>query len=678
MQTHRSPRPLRPALLAILLLAAVRLPALDAQLTPEHVTQLQNVTSTALSPDARWVAYTLSQPRAPEEDTVAGLRAVSELWIVPAGGGTPRAVVQRPMSASGPAWSPDGSVLGFVYRGQVHTVPAAGGEPRAVTNIATGVMAFQWSPDGRSIAFTSRVAEAPDAAERRRRGDDAQVTAEAYLPWIVGAQPPRPIRLWLQSVDGGAARALTPADLYVRDFAWAPDSRRLALQVTDDGDADADLMFRRIVTVSTDGGTPQLLVPTEGKLGPMAWSPDGTRFAWLGATALNDPLAQSIFVVTPGGAPQNLTPGYEGSVVWLGWQNATTLRFVSVESTRTVLQTIPVTGGARTPIVGRGPEIFQSVSFARDGATFAVPASTSQHPNEVFLGTTRDRQLRRLTNHNAFLAGVQLGRQETISYTARDGLRIDAILIHPLNAQPGLRAPLAVLPHGGPEGIDFDGWGTNALYPAQVLAGAGYAVFRPNYRASGGRGVAFSQGDHRDLGGREFDDVLDGIDFLHANGIADRDRVGISGTSYGGYFSAWAGTRHSERFRLAMPFAGLTNWMSFTGTTDIPLEMALVHWDLLPWEHPLLMWERSPIAHIDESSTPMVIGQGMADERVHPEQMIQLHQFLRLRGVPSELVLYPREPHGLLERQHQLDYMRRILAAFDRWVRPLQRPATND
>jgi dipeptidyl aminopeptidase/acylaminoacyl peptidase len=342
-----------------------------------------------------------------------------------------------------------------------------------------------------------------------------------------------------------------------------------------------------------------------------------------------------------------------------------------VESTRTLLQTVPAAGGARTAIVGPGQHIFQSVSFSRDGATFVVPASTAQHPNEVFLGTTRDRQLRRLTNHNAFLASVQLGRQETVTYTARDGLRIDGVLIHPVGAQSGVRAPLAVLPHGGPEGIDFDGWGTNALYPAQVLAGAGYAVFRPNYRASGGRGVAFSQGDHRDLGGREFDDVLDGIDFLHEQGIADRNRVGISGTSYGGYFSAWAGTRHADRFRVAIPFAGISNWMSFTGTTDIPLEMAIVHWDLLPWEHPLLMWERSPVAHITRNSTPMIIGHGLVDERVHPEQMIQLHQFLRLQGVESQLVLYPREPHGLLERQHQLDYMGRILGAFDRYVRPM-------
>ncbi|HEY0303804.1 MAG TPA: S9 family peptidase, partial [Longimicrobiales bacterium] len=471
------------------------------------------------------------------------------------------------------------------------------------------------------------------------------------------------------------ARALTPATQTVRDFAWAPNGQRLAVQLTDKSDADADLMYRKLFVMPLTGG--QTLIPTSGKLGPMAFSPDGARLAFVGATSFNDPLAQSIFVVAAGGGtPQNITPNYEGSVMTLGWQDARTIRFVAVESTRSALNLIPAAGGAITRIVGHGPEVFTNASFARDGSTFAIPASTARHPNEVFIGSTRNKQLRRLTSHNAWLNTVQLGAQETFEWTARDGWKMQGVLIRPVGAPQNARAPLAILPHGGPEGFNMDGWSTNSLYPAQVLAANGYAVFMPNYRGSGGRGVAFSKADHRDLGGREFDDVLDGISALHQRGVADSLRVGISGTSYGGYFSAWAGTRHSDRFRLAMPFAGISNWTSFTGTTDIPVEMAAVHWDLWPYEHPMLMWERSPLAHVGNARTPMIIGQGMVDERVHPEQMIQLYQALKLKGVPADLVLYPREPHGLLERQHQLDYMRRVIEAFNKYVRPTERPAT--
>jgi dipeptidyl aminopeptidase/acylaminoacyl peptidase len=675
MARYPAPTPRRHLVSFILgfgLLGLVQAAALEAQLTPEQVTQLQTVSAAVISPDGSQVAYTVSRPRAPEEDTLPGLRARSELWVVAASGGEPRPVIVAPASAGSPAWSPDGSQLAFLYQGQVHVVDAnERGEPEPLTAHPAGVMSFRWSPDGSALAFAARVPEDPADLERRRRGDDVQVAEGAYLPWVYPLQAPRPVRLHVQDLLSGEVEVLTPAEWMVRDMVWAPDSHRLAVQVTEGRDADSEQMFRQIWMVSRGGASPEVFAPTAGKLGPMTFSPDGTQLAWLGAIALNDPIAQSLFVGEPGQAGRLLTPGWEATITALTWHEPDAIHVVAVESTRTAVHRVSAATGEASFVMGRGAEIFQMMTLAADGRTAAFPASTWQHPQEVFVGDLRAGSLARSTHHNPFLEGIRLGVQETVSYTARDGLRIDGILIHPLDRPAGEgRPPLAILPHGGPEGIDLDGWGTNALYPAQVLAGAGYAVFRPNYRASGGRGVDFSRGDHRDLGGREFDDVLDGIDYLHAQGLADGNRVGISGTSYGGFFSAWAGTRHADRFRLAIPFAGISNWMSFTGTTDIPWEMSLVHWDLLPWENPLLMWERSPLAWISESSTPMVIGHGLVDERVHPEQMIQLHQFLRLRGVPTELVLYPREPHGLLERQHQLDYMRRILEAFETYVRP--------
>jgi dipeptidyl aminopeptidase/acylaminoacyl peptidase len=239
----------------------------------------------------------------------------------------------------------------------------------------------------------------------------------------------------------------------------------------------------------------------------------------------------------------------------------------------------------------------------------------------------------------------------------------------PVGFVEGQRYPLAILPHGGPEGVDLDGWHTNPLYPTQVLAGLGYVVFRPNYRGSGGRGVVFSKGDHRDLGGREMEDILTGIDYLADQGWVDPYRVGISGTSYGGYLSAWAATRYSDRFRVAIPFAGLTNWISFTGTTDIPIEMMYVHFDLPIFGNYGVYMDRSPISHLGGASTPTLIGHGLADDRVHPEQSIQLYNLMRLAGIPVDLVLYPREPHGLRERAHQLDYMGRIVEWFDRYLK---------
>jgi dipeptidyl aminopeptidase/acylaminoacyl peptidase len=647
------------ALLLPLTLAPARTQAQG--LTPEQVVSLQVVGTVALSPDARHVAYTLTAPR---DSAEARGPSYSELFISTAAGEQARAVVQRPRSAASPQWSPDGSSLAFLAvlpghdQRQVYSVPAGGGEPTRLTAATGHVLAYAWSPDGRTLAYTIAGPERGDAAARRAVNNDVIVQSE------VG----RFNQLWVQPV-GGEARLVSPADRNVADFVWSPDSRTLAVQATEELGADADLMFRQIYTVPAAGGPFTHLTPTRGKLGQMAFSPDGRTLGFLGATAMNDPIAQSVMAVpVTGGAFRNLMPGYEGSATWIGWLDNGNLAVVTQESTRTFLNRMPAAGGQMTRIFGGGAEIFGAVSFDARRQSFAMAASTSRHPAELHVGNVRARSARRVTTHNPWLPQVALGAQETVTWHGTDGLRLQGIVVRPAGYQEGRRYPLAVLPHGGPEGVDLDGWTTNPLYPAQVLAGRGYVVFLPNYRASGGRGVAFSQADHRDLGGREFEDVLTGIDHLAAIGLVDPDRVGISGTSYGGYFSAWAATRHSDRFRVAIPFAGLTHWMSFMYTTDIPYEMSVTHWDLWCHENVGLCWDRSPIAHIQNARTPTLIGHGLADDRVHPEQSIELYNALRLQGVPVELVLYPREPHGLRERAHQLDYMRRITEWLDRYL----------
>lgn len=660
-------RPPVAAFAALLLLTPL---ALQAQgLTPEQVVSLRSAGTAAMSPDGRWIAYTLIQPRDSVEERGG---SYAELHIIPAGGGEARAVVSAPRSSGAPKWSPDGSRLGFAAQlpahdqRQVYAVPAEGGEPRRLTSSTGNVGDFEWSPDGRSIAYTAPRVDPPGTERARDPRNDVVVMSEQG----------RFTRLYVQPLEGGDARAVTPADLNVAAFTWAPDGRTLAVQATDELGADADLMFRDLYTVPAAGGSMTELAPTPGKLGGMAWSPDGRMLAYLGATAFNDPLAQSVFVVpADGGEPRNLTPEYQGSVVWVGWLDATTVAFVADESTKTTLNHVPAAGGPITRIAGGGSEIFGAVSFDRERRAFAAAASTATHPAEVYTGDVRGGRLTRVTTSNPWLSGVALGRQETIEWSGAEGWPIQGVVVYPVGWRAGERYPLAILPHGGPEGVSLDGWTTNPLYPAQVLAGRGYVVLMPNYRGSGGRGVAFSKADHRDLGGREFEDVIAGIDHLAAQGIVDPERVGISGTSYGGYFSAWAATRWSERFKVAIPFAGLTHWASFMLTTDIPVEMSVVHFDLYCSDNPGLCWDRSPVAHVEGANTPTLIGHGLADERVHPEQSVELYNALRLKGVPVELVLYPREPHGLRERAHQLDYMRRITEWLDRYLQP-GRPST--
>lgn len=640
-------------------------PAVTQGLTPEQVVSLRAVSAVAMSPDGSRVAFTVSQPRDESEDRGS---AYSELHLMPVGGGEAHVIVRAPSSAASPQWSPDGRTLTFAAtlpmhdQRQVYAVGADGSGLRPLTSSPIGVGSYGWSPDGSLIAYTERVPAPDSIAAMREGGNDVIVMSEQ------GSFS----RLYVQPVDG-RARAVTPEDRVVHGFAWAPDGSWLAVQVTEGRTADAGYMYREIHAVAADGSWMRRLVETEGKLEGMAISPDAAMLAWLGATEFNDPIAGSVFVVDlrngqAAGSPRNLTPGMEASAVEVTWQDARTLRYVVNEGTRTALYRMRADGTRQERVTGGGAQVFGAASFDERGRTFAVAASTASHPREVHVGD-RSGNLRRLTDHNPWLDGVVLGEQSVVSWAGPEGWTIEGVLIRPIDYVEGRRYPLAILPHGGPEGVDQNGWTTNPLYPTQVLAGSGYVVLMPNYRGSGGYGVAFSKGDHRDLGGREMEDILAGIDHLADIGMVDPERVGISGTSYGGYLSAWAATRHSDRFAVAIPFAGLTNWVSFTGTTDIPVEMTASHFDLPIQGNLGLFMDRSPVANLRGADTPTLIGHGLADERVHPEQSIQLYNLMKLEGIPVELVLYPREPHGLRERAHQLDYMRRILDWMGRHLR---------
>ena len=175
--------------------------------------------------------------------------------------------------------------------------------------------------------------------------------------------------------------------------------------------------------------------------------------------------------------------------------------------------------------------------------------------------------------------------------------------------------------------------------------------------------------DHRDLAGKEFEDVLAGVDALIDRGLVDKDKVATGGFSYGGYFSAWAATKYSQRFKAAMVGAGITNWISFTGTTDIIYENSLVHWDLWWYEHMELVWDRSPLAHLNNSQTPTLVVHGEKDLRVPLGQGQEIYNGLKLRNIPTEMVVYRRQPHGIRERAAQIDYMNRTLQWYKKYTR---------
>ena len=658
--------------IALTLLIAIATPGLfaaDAVLTPEIVVDLSRVTAVAVSPAGDAVAYTLEVPRQASDDPG---HSYSELWVATLEDGKTRHFAGSSEEINSPAWSPDGELITFrverehVHEGvQIYAIPADGGEARLLTKQTGDVRNYRWSPDGQWIAFAAKEHDSEAREEEKDAGND----------WVVWGEESKYRHLWLLDVESGESHRFFETDLDAFEIHWTPDGQGIVFQANATARIDDEYMFTDIYRVSTGGGQePTIVTPTVGKLGPMAISPDGKNLAYLGATALNDPVAQNLYVLPlAGGTPRNLTEGYEGSAANLAWPDNDTILLLSVEGERHALYEVDAQSAERQAS-GLDGLVVRQFDYSPATRVLAIAAESPDHPAELFVrepkgpGDSNLRALRRLSRHNPALDGVRLARQEVIQWKGAQDWDIRGILTYPLDYEEGERYPLVLQVHGGPEGVSLDGWTTTPGYPVQLLAAQGYAVLQPNYRGSSGRGVAFTKADHDDLGGAEFEDILAGIDALVERGIADPDRVGTGGWSYGGYLSAWAATRHSERFQASVVAAGLTNWIAFMGSTDIPYEMSIVHWNSWWFDEPELHWQRSPLAHLDTARTPTLVVTGAEDKRVHPEQAMELHTGLRIKDVPTELVFYPREPHGLRERAHRLDFIGRTLGWFEKYL----------
>lgn len=628
------------------------------QLTTEDIVLMRSVSDVELSPDGDQIAHVLRVPRPLDQPG----RSHTQIWLVDAAGKhEPRRLTAEDRSSWHPRWSPDGKQLAFMSKraGDAHTqlyvMPIDGGEPEPAFVAKGSVAGFEWSPDGQRFAYS--IALETDAEEQDR---------EAGRDWVIDEAGGTRNRLFVFDRKTEQTTEL-PVGKHVLDFEWSPDGKQLALRASERATVDHGMMYSSLYTIDAAGGEPKPLTKTAGKLGKFAWSPDGKHVAFLGAADIHDSTAGIVYVVPAGGGEAKpLTAKLEATGVWIDWRDASTIVLLAEQGTKTTFSTVTL-AGVVAPALEGGPICTDASIGPRK--TVACAGQTATHPGEVFAGKLGGRGMARLTVANPSLLTRKLGEQSVVKWKAEDGLELEGILIAPVDYAAGTRYPLAVLPHGGPEGISLDGWSTRPTYPAQLFATRGYFVFMPNYRGSAGRGTAFATADQQDLGGKEFGDVLAGIDHLVAQGLVDPDRVGMGGWSYGGYFSGLAATQSSERFKAAVIAAAITNWVSFTGTTEIEHENSLVHWKLWPWDDMEKTWLRSPLAHIAKSKTAALIVHGGSDTRVPVGQSQELYRALRHLGVTTQLVIYPREGHGIAENVHGLDFANRFLDWFDTHVK---------
>jgi dipeptidyl aminopeptidase/acylaminoacyl peptidase len=418
--------------------------------------------------------------------------------------------------------------------------------------------------------------------------------------------------------------------------------------------------------VDADSGRVIRSLEQRGKLGQVAWSPDGKRLALVSGVDEHDPAEGRLMVATVDAEEpmDDLMPDYQAHVHSIAWSDASHVVWLAEEGLASRLGSVSLSG-ERQDLLQPGQTVYTQLSRADQAEQVALIGHAFDHPPELFAADDLSSAPQRVTDVNPWMEEMQFAKQVPIRWKARDGLDLEGVLIYPLGYVEGRRYPTIMYVHGGPESHETNGWLTSYSRPGQVAAGRGFAVFYPNYRGSTGRGVEFSKMGQADAAGKEFDDLIDGVDYLIDQGITDPNAIGVTGGSYGGYASAWCSTFYSERFAASVMFVGISDNVSKVGTTDIPEEMFLVHHRKRLWDDWDYFMERSPIRHVQKNQTPTLILHGKEDPRVHPSQSLELHRHLKTLGqAPVRLVLYEGEGHGNRKAAARLDYNLRML----RWM----------
>jgi dipeptidyl aminopeptidase/acylaminoacyl peptidase len=608
---------------------------LAATLSVEDYATMPQVSAPHWSPDGKQIAYVVA--KADLTKTISTYD--SDLWLIDADGKNDRRLTYTASADFRPRWSPDGTRLAFLSdrggRNAIYVLDPRGGEARLLANEPTPVRDFEWSPDGKQIAFT-RIDEPRGEGEVRVVGENE-----------------RALHLYLAEVESGKSRRLTNDKLTTFSFDWSPDGSEIAMARAKGIGLDA-LHSTDIQILSIRDGAIRPLVTRPGHDNTPRYSPDGKSIVFTSAGGVADWLVEFDLHVVPsaGGTPRKVSAAYDRTPDGFMWAGDS--RGIWIEG--------PFNASAQiSRINADGTGFTKVLSEAGDadvhGNRVAYVHQTFTSPPELYVDQ------RQLTHHNDAYRNRELGETRIVRWkNPKDGLEIDGFLTLPVGYKSG-RVPLLTFVHGGPASRFDQGYlgYLGHIYAPQAMAAKGFAVLRPNPRGTGGYGRAFRAGNNKDWAGMDWLDINSGIDQLIAGGIADPQRLGLMGWSYGGFIASWA-LGHSDRFKAISIGAPVVDLLSFHGTTDIR--------DFVPsyfgGMSPDLLRAHSPLWHLKKTNAKVLIQHGDADDRVPLSQGTMLYRMLDELGADVTMVVYPRTPHVPREPKLRMDVARRNVEFFSR------------
>lgn len=642
-------------------------------ITPQDVVNHFAPRDANLSPDGRYVAFTLRRASKPQGTA----ELPSEIWLSEVASGRSRRLTEENGTNQCPRWSPDSTRIAFLSdredngQRQIYVLGLDGGEGQALTDLRGQIEWPNWSPGGREIAFAFAEAATPPATPPAIPGADAHVIDAA----------PRYLRAYAVDLETRTMRALTPDGHQIHELAWSPDGQQLAVIATQ-GDATPSGWYTAqlyVIDVSPHGagtalGAMRQIGKAHRQICAVTWSPDGEQIAYLTSIISDQPLWQGdvcIADVTSGQVRQITFGNTPMSFTKLDWIDPERIIYSARQLDGTSFGYLTVSTREAQPLWSDYALISDwtvpHISLSANGRTFATVLERPDTPPQVFAGGL-DAAAQPWKQISQFeYEPLQLGRVERTSWQTADGLEIVGHIVYPVGYTSGQRYPTFVQIHGGPAWSWLPHYAVWWEWWYQYLAGHGYLVLLPNIRGSAGRGTAYTEANVPDMGGGDWQDVLAGVDHVIDLGLADPERLGIGGWSYGGFMTAWAVTQ-TTRFKAAIMGAGIANWESYYAQNSIR-DWQRVYFGSTPYQDPAAHRAKSPLTFIAQARTPTLILHGEEDHDVSLPQAHEMFVALRAMGVETQLVTYPRENHPILEREHQLDLLRRILEWCDRHIK---------
>ncbi len=638
----------------------------------EDVHQERRVSDPQVSPDGKWVAYTVSTTDA------AADKSDTDVWMSSWDGATRTRLTTSKESESSPRWSPDGKWLAFTSSradkekgSQVWLLPRGGGEATQLTQVEGTVSDYSWSPDSKRLLLLV----SPREEEPKKDGDKPAAATKKPKPIVIGRyrfkqdmegySTKKPATLWLFDIETKKAERLTKEELPVSGGTWSPNGKTIAFVSNRAGEEGRYLQWQVAVAAATPDSAVRVLTSDEripgGRGGRLQWSSDGSRlFFLLGRepkfSAYNRLKLASVLVA--GGPIRVLTPNIERSISSPLHLSNGEIAFLSIDDMSELPMKVDEGGGTPKPVLA-GKLVVSSIAEA--GGRIAVLAARDDMPSEIY--ALDNGNLRPLSEQNQeWLKQIALGESREVRYRTPDGADVHGLLTLPPTYKGGEKLPLLLRIHGGPNGQD----GHSFQFERQFFAANGYAVLNVNYRGSAGRDEQYQTAIFGNWGDKEVIDLLAGVDHLISLGIADPNRLGIGGWSYGGILTDYTIAK-DHRFKAAISGAGSALQLSMWGS-----DQYIQQYDLeigAPWKNPDAWIKLSqPFFRADKITTPTLFLGGDKDFNVPVIGGEQMYQALKENGVDAQLVIYPGEFHGIRRPSFVQDRLERYLAWYNKYL----------